>query len=173
MSYQNLMDVFFENISDIPDNDRILFRKAFGKRLNEVDSKTLLRFYSILPNSIRAGEEERFLFSVSVHCLWDENGEERIALDEAIWKYKQNSILDGSYTDSFEKRIVTIMDMRWDDSGMLLMKLSQIIKFLKTKGLAIDGKELLSDILRWNDKDRIIQKRWAKTYNHFKEEEQC
>lgn len=173
MNHQKSIDEFFEKIDHLSENERILFRKSFGKRLNDMSAVVLVKFYDILPVEIKESEEEKWVFTACVHCIIDSEDNNGVALDEAIWKYRTISTSEGSFTDSFEKRVIAIMDMKWDEQGMLLVKMAKLIKFLKTKGIAVDGKKLLTDILYWNYEDKRIQKRWAKTYNHYEEDKLC
>ena len=169
---QNIHD-FFMKLEGFSVKEKLLFRRAFGRSLNEADAAALLKFYSILPKEIPAYDEEKWFFAACVHCLPKEYVENPLPLDQAIWEYKQISKREETFTESFEKRVIVILDMRWDDSGMLLNRMSNMIRFLESKNFFIDGRGLLNDLLRWNREDKVIQKRWVKNYVYNEEEETC
>jgi len=71
-------------------------------------------------------------------------------------------------SDSIEKRFVALLNSHSED---LRVHLRQAVSLLKSKGIPIDWRQLLDDVLRWDREDRTVQKSWAKSFWSEKSEE--
>ena len=63
---------------------------------------------------------------------------------------------------TFEKRLRVLLDLPWDDDGYFAAKLCRLLKYCKSKGMIVDGKSLMIDLIGWNDDERFVQKRWVR-----------
>lgn len=62
---------------------------------------------------------------------------------------------------SVEKRFAALLDAEAED---LHGRLRQAVSLLKAKEVAIDWKQLLYDLLRWDAEKRPVQRRWARDF---------
>jgi CRISPR type I-E-associated protein CasB/Cse2 len=83
-------------------------------------------------------------------------------------------LADKSKTsDSFQKRIYTLLDTQWDCDYYMATKLLRLAKLLKQQGEAIDAAALLSDLLYWNSDSRRVQRAWARAIRFTENTEQA
>lgn len=138
---------------------RILMRRSAGKTVSDADSNTLLGFYRNYYG--KESEENKYFFSACVHCLWDIKDHNRMfSLPEAVKE------MDKGSASSFEKRLLRLLEMHWDNDGFILNKMFHLVRFCKSKGIRIDCAKLLADILCWDkDNGAYIRKKWAREYN--------
>jgi CRISPR system Cascade subunit CasB len=60
-----------------------------------------------------------------------------------------------------ERRFVALLNCHQDD---LDHHLRQAVSLLKSKDAPVDWAELLKDIQRWDNDDRLVQRRWARSF---------
>jgi CRISPR system Cascade subunit CasB len=60
-----------------------------------------------------------------------------------------------------ERRFVALLNCHQDD---LDHHLRQAVSLLKSKDAPVDWAELLKDIQRWDNDDRLVQRRWARAF---------
>lgn len=174
MDRKELINRYFDRIEMLPDENQIALRRACGNMLNELDAYTLSVFYKCIPDFVEDIHLNKWLFATCIHCLWRDDGNQsrldRFSVEDALRAYREEN--KGNISDSFEKRIYTLLDTAWDEYGFMSDKYLKIVRMLKQKGYAVDGRRVLEDLLYWNSDRRTVQRRWAKTLNsNFKEEE--
>ena len=157
MSDTSKIPAFFGKLDSLENKHRVRFKRSCGKLLKETDTETLQVFYRILPPETSVWEENLWFTAACIHCLWPAEETGRRPMQECIAGLKDTS-------DSFEKRFTGLLETLWDEDGYLCGKLERMAKFIKQKGYAIDGSELLRSLLWWNHEDKSVQKRWIKTY---------
>ena len=57
------------------------------------------------------------------------------------------------------------------EDGFMLKKLSRLIRFVRSKGYAVDCQWLLEDLFYWNGEKQSVQRKWARAL-YIKPEEQ-
>jgi len=67
-------------------------------------------------------------------------------------------IENTSDKEAVERRFVALLNCHIDD---LADTLRQSISYLKSKEKPVNYQQLLSDLLLWSHRDRIVQRRWA------------
>jgi CRISPR system Cascade subunit CasB len=60
-----------------------------------------------------------------------------------------------------ERRFTVLLSAHVDD---LPFYLRQAISFLKSKEVAVNWNQLLSDLLNWDHPDHFVQKAWARSF---------
>lgn len=150
---------FFGKIDELPEKDRIQFRRGCGLMLRDAGAELLMLFYHVLPHDIEWGED-RWFTAACIHCLWKAEEKNRLPMEKAIARLKSNDEI----SDSFEHRLIALMDTAWSEDGYLNDKLVRMAKMLKQKDYAVDGGALLESLLKWNSEYRSVQKQWAKAY---------
>lgn len=175
MNRKKIIDQYFDRIDTLSDENRIALRRSCGKMINELDAYTLSMFYRYIPDFVVNNSLNKWLLATCIHCLWNNNeksqGEvDRLSVEEALKFYRAEN--NSNISESFEKRIHNLLDTPWDEYGFMADKYLKIVKMLRQKGYAIDGRCILEDLLFWDSDSRIVQRRWAKTLNsNYKEEE--
>lgn len=66
-----------------------------------------------------------------------------------------------SNSDSSERRFVALLNAHADD---LSEHLRQMISLLKSKDIPVDWRQLLRDVINWDDDDRFVQRNWSKAF---------
>ena len=69
--------------------------------------------------------------------------------------------------ESAQKRFVALLDSHVDDLGE---RLRHTIALARSKEVAVNYRQLLDDVLRWNHPDRTVQLAWARQYWRHVEE---
>ena len=62
---------------------------------------------------------------------------------------------------TFLKRVEGLLDVSWEQDGYMAVKLFRLVKFVKSKKIAVDCSSLYHDLKKWNNHDRSIQRKWA------------
>lgn len=156
---------YFERIDKLNKKQRIKLKRSCGSMLNEADAETLSIFYRALPYQVKY-DEDKYFAAACIHCLWDADEANRKPMENAISLLANK---DAEASDSFEKRLMGLLDTPWDEDGYLNGKLERMAKMLKQKGYAVDGAELLDSLIAWDSADKRIQKKWIKVYCNTQE----
>ena len=69
---------------------------------------------------------------------------------------------DPDISESTAHRLESLLDLKWDIDGYMLTKLARLARLIKSKGLAVDCADLLSDLIVWNSDSQSVQRKWAK-----------
>lgn len=162
--WQERMNAVWDQLKEVVSNDnglRATLKRNAGLRLCEADWRAKMAFYRICGVGLVSLEkEDRFFLAVCVSCLWkpDEWSRGKPLVEGA------RNFLDQDSRDTFVKRLRVLMDLPWDEDGYIAGKLCRLLKFCKSKGIVVDGKELLQDLLGWNADNRWVQRKWAREF---------
>lgn len=170
MAKKEFYEKYFERVDALSKDKRIAFKRCCGKNVSDIDAGLLVTLFGILPNGVEEWEYNKWLFATCIHCLWDANLGNRIGVSEAIARLKNSD--SNALSESFEKRILALMDTEWDECGFMSDKYLNLVRMLKQKGYVIDGAEVLDDVIKWNSNTRTIQKKWAKKLTGYVEKEE-
>lgn len=152
-------DVFFARIDQLENGERVALRRAAGKPLEQANGKALTVFYRCLPGGIPTHHEDKWFAVACLRCLWDAQTESAGELPLIFRKMMNRADASGSITH----RIETLLDTKWDADGYMLGKLHRLIVMSKQRSTEMpDFTMLLSDLIRWNRDDQIVQKSWAR-----------
>ena len=69
---------------------------------------------------------------------------------------------DKEMSESTGHRLEMLLDLQWDEDGFMLKKLSRLIRFVRSKGYAVDCQHLLEDLFYWNGEKQSVQRKWAR-----------
>lgn len=154
--------LFIEKIDKLSTGERVALKRSGGKLLNEASAEALGAFYKALPYGVSQNMEDRWFFAATLRCMWKPDEHMEMSLEKATADYASK----GEFSDSYEKRIMSLLDMSWDEDGFMASKIWRTVKMLKQKGYVIDVVPLIKDLYLWNSESRFVQKRWARTYWH-------
>lgn len=81
----------------------------------------------------------------------------------ATWK----RAIAGTDSKSIERRFHILLDADydpWTGDGDLPYRLRQMVRYAASKGVGVDWPELLTDLKFWNQPEKRVQKRWARSF---------
>ncbi len=70
-------------------------------------------------------------------------------------------LVKATTSEGADRRFRTLLDLSLED---LNSPLTALIRQMKSRGIAIDYPQLLSDLRQWEHPDRYIQDQWARTF---------
>lgn len=149
---------FFQRIDELPNGERVSLKREAGTMLHQADGHAMRVFYQCLPYSVPQWQEERAFAAACLHCLWDRDENRRQPMEQIFYQLGR----DQDVSESVGHRLAVLLDLPWDEDGFLLTKLSRLVRLAKSKGYAVDCRQLLEDLLFWNGEQQIIQRKWAR-----------
>lgn len=75
--------------------------------------------------------------------------------------------LAGNGSESIKRRFHILLDAEfdpWTGDGDLPYRLRQMVRYAASKGVGVEWPLLLTDLKFWNDPQKRVQKRWARTF---------
>jgi|GEM_PF-607821 len=172
-----------ENLDHLPAPKKIALKRCCGKLLKDASAEATMAFYQVycLPEKFDWAKGRLFAV-VCMSCLWNteeekENEEKKegiVPLEMALYKKrKQLERNDSVGWSGMERRLLRLLDQKWDGDGLLCTDLWRMIKQMKSEGYIIDMASLGLDLCSWNAESRKVQQKWLKVcYQEKKEEEQ-
>jgi CRISPR system Cascade subunit CasB len=73
-------------------------------------------------------------------------------------------------SDSIKRRMSTVLDAEYDPrtgDGDLSYRLRQMVRYAVAKSVGVDWPQLMCDLSCWNHPDKVVQKRWARSFFAF------
>ncbi len=159
-NWKKQLDDFWNNFQESVQKDngiRAVLKRNAGTRLYEADSRAIAAFYRIYHGKVA---EDRYFFAICSACLWKpEEWKNAVPLVEGAKKY-----MSPEQRETFSKRMQVLLDLPWDEDGYFTGKLLRLLKFCQSKGIVVDGKRLLDDLIHWDQDNRWVQRKWAKEF---------
>jgi len=141
-------------------------RRNAGEPLK--DARGIAWIYSVL-NDFERGYGDETLFLVATLLALDrpylKNGRPFTGSLGRTMGVLKNA--PGANAESLERRFAILLDADYNaqtGEGELPFRLRQTVKLVVSKEGSIDWARLLNDLRRWNDADKVVQKRWAKDF---------
>jgi len=160
---------FINNLEQAIETNRAAiaaFKRAIGCSIAE-DTNAMKYFYQMLPYPVigKRIQEEIYFLIATLFAYTKRKG--NISLPDALKKIKSSQ----KDTSSIERRFSILLDSNFEKDpfgsirpGELGNRLKGVISILKSNNEYIDWVSLLTDLLRWDHPDRIIQKKWARIF---------
>jgi CRISPR system Cascade subunit CasB len=151
--YKQRVQVFISRLENLDPGDRARLKRCAGKSLAEANDALGL-FYSLLPHGVSPFQEETFFLVATLYPLAEggSSGDLGLALRKA--QNMQNA-------KGLDRRVEVLLDA---DEEQLPFRLRQAIHFLQSCRTRVDWCQLLDDLLQWNQPQKYIQQRWARSY---------
>lgn len=149
---------YFDALDALPPGDRTALKREAGNMLEKADGRAIRVFYKCMPYSVPQWQEGRWFAAGCLHCLWSTDTTERISIRQTLYRLGT----DPDVSESTAHRLESLLDLKWDIDGYMLTKLSRLARLIKSKGLAVDCADLLSDLIVWNSDSQSVQRKWAK-----------
>ena len=148
---------FLEKLRNLDSGQKASLKRSAGKKLDDANTKSITGFYKLIQNiKISPNSENDYFILASNYCLKKDRIESTDTnLGKALKKAKE--------TDSLDMRFNALLDTDKNSSGFA-RKLSNMIKYLDSKGINLDWEKLLENILNFNHKLSIVKKEWAREY---------
>lgn len=152
---------FLLHLKALGSGDRAALKRAAGMMLAEADGRAISAFYRCLPYGIPQWQEDRWFAVACLRCLWDTEAEGGEAFEAIIGRMIRGEEL----SDSTLHRAEVLLDTAWDDDGYMLTKLTRLVKLIRQKSdrAFLDFPALLEDLLRWNQENQSVQRKWARS----------
>jgi CRISPR system Cascade subunit CasB len=148
------VEKFLQNLSALDAGGKARLKRDAGKPLAEAQSLGL--FYRLLPYGLSATQEEIFFLLATLYPLADE--EDNGNFGDSLRSARD---LDPKKNKGLDRRVEVLLD---SNMAQLSFRLRQAVRLLKSKQVAVNWRQLLDDLLRWNYVNRAVQKRWARAY---------
>ncbi len=147
--------IFIAGLSVLDTGPLALFKRNAGEDL--AGSRGILpTFYSLLPRSVRrTTDAETYFLVATLYARHDRPG------GTGNFAQCMKEIIDRRNVHSVSRRLAVILDSHRDE---LPFRLRQAVGLVKSYERPIDWARLLSDLLRWDDPYRRVQKEWARTF---------
>lgn len=158
---------FLDNVRSYSSNDNgycACLRRSAGVLMRNADGKAIVCFYKACFPGISHDNYliDRYFFAACVQCMWNVEDLERAVPIECCARG-----LDENSRNVVGKRLESLLDLDWDNDGYLAVKLLRLIKFCKSKGIVVNCKSLLFDLVFWNSESRVVQKKWIREFYNF------
>lgn len=145
---------FIGRLAALDPGERARLKRHAGKPLAE-SADVLGLFYGLLrglPVSTHA--EETFFLLATLYPLADGGGSGDLGL-------ALRRATDANSEEGIRRRLERLLD---SDSAQLPFRLRQAVRMLQSKRVRVDWATLLDDLLRWNHQNRVVQRKWARSY---------
>lgn len=151
---------FFLQLNSLGTGERAALRRETGTMLRQADGPAITAFYSCLPVTVQAWEEDRWFAVACLRCLWDSGEEGGRPVEQVL----ADLVRSGELSDSTKHRVELLLDTEWDTDGYMLTKLARLMKLVRQKSdrAQLDFAALLDDLLGWNSDKQYVQRKWAK-----------
>lgn len=165
MNRNEKIEKFIDKLENLSSGDRAVLKRNAGNPLTETRGGAMAVFYRVLPYGINPSEEELWFIVATSRFL---NRYKLEATEEKSTKdfgWTLSEVNKAYKSDSFDMRVRGLLDCRWNEGdGALAHRLRQMVKLADGKGIPIDWKCLLNDLLYWEHPEKWIQKKWARSY---------
>ena len=151
---------FLKRLKMLGNGDRAALKRAAGIMLSDADGKAVAAFYRCLPYGTPQRKEDRWFAVACLRCLWDADMEGGEPFEQIIGRL----IREEKLSDSTLHRAEVLLDTAWDEDGYMLTKLTRMVKLIRQKSdrTAVDFSAMLDDLIRWNNENQHVQRKWAR-----------
>lgn len=147
MEREVLIKNFISNYYSLTPSEKVALRRSFNKSFSEIDSKTLIPFYKMLPSSVT---HDKFIwFFCATLC----------AYQDSVTGSKFTKALKECYSDKLLDSFNIILKTSLSEENLTLYKLGKLIKRIDKN---IDIISLVDDLLTFRYSETILKRKWAK-----------
>jgi len=143
---------FLEKLALLDTGSKAKLKRDAGKTIGESHSIGL--FYRLLPYGLNAAQEESYFLVATLYPMVENGAVGNLGASLRRARDPKNN-------KGLDRRIEILLD---SDKTQLPFRLRQVIKFLKSKRVSVNCQQLLNDLQKWNQPNRIVQKQWARDY---------
>jgi CRISPR system Cascade subunit CasB len=146
--------LFIRRLEALDAGEKAKLRRSAGKDLSEAGDVTGL-FYRLLPPGTQVYQEETYFLLATLYPLADAGKIENLGAS------LQRARKMGVNSKGLDRRVEILLDT---EITQLPFRLRQTVRFLKSNRVSINWVNLLDDLLHWTHPDRLVQRRWARSY---------
>lgn len=144
---KELINKFISNYYSLTTSEKIALRRSFNKSFSEIDSKTLIPFYKMLPYDVT---HDKFIWFFCATLY---------AHQDSATGTKFTKALKDCNSDKLLEYFNVILKTSLSEENLTLYKLGRLIKRMDKK---IDIISLLDDLLNFRYSETILKRKWAK-----------
>jgi CRISPR system Cascade subunit CasB len=134
--------------------DKARLKRHAGMSLEE-SSDVYGTFFRILPHDIRDRKrQEAYFLIATLFPLADDAGLRNLGMTMRRMRADSNQA-------GLDRRIAALLDA---DREQLPFRLRQLVRLAHANRVGINWSQLLHDVIRWDYRDRRVQKSWAMSY---------
>ena len=144
---------FFARLEALDAGGRARLKRNAGKSLAEA-TDALGLFYRLLPPGVPPAQDETYFLVATLYPLvaGGASGDLGVSLHQARQPANHKGL---------DRRVEILLDA---DETQLPFRLRQAIHFLQSSRVRVDWPRVLEDLLYWNQAERRVQRRWARSY---------
>jgi len=159
---EKAINSFLENLKKMDTGTRATLKRSTGRRIQDAKPKSLVAYYKLIQpidfpekKHIEQNEDEYFIIS----CLFSLKKDRK----EAEGKNVGQALKEAKVTESLDKRFNALVEAA-KGSSEFARKLSNMIKYLDSKEVKMDWKQLTIDVLMFNSRTQNVKRKWARNY---------
>lgn len=144
---------FIENLMGLDRGERARLKRNAGQPLGEARNVMGL-FYRMLPYGLPERDHERYFLVATLFPLAPPNNDRNLG-------HTLKRIRTPSNATGLDRRMATILDA---DASQLPFRLRQLVRLVDANRGGVNWRQLLSDLLYWDHRERRVQRAWAMDY---------
>ncbi len=130
-----------EGICKLPARERTALKRCCGKLLKDADAGATMAFYQVYSLPANLDWTKDRLFTVAcMRCMWDVLGEEEktVPIEKVLYKKRRElEEKDSGGWSGMERRLLRLLDRKWDRDGILCTDLWRMVKQMKMKVISL------------------------------------
>lgn len=152
-------------IKNLTAGQQAALKREAGKCLHNASTSALQAFYIALPklDESEIKKQQQIFVVMCLMCLWRQEDRDRTKakpFPECLKVLRKNN-------KSMDTRVRGLLDTPWDyDDDYFILKLYRLTKQIRnsSKELYPDFEQLLDDLIKWNNRNRSVQRKWMEQY---------
>ncbi|MCD1294792.1 type I-E CRISPR-associated protein Cse2/CasB [Methanocella sp. CWC-04] len=155
---------FLQRLSSVDRGDLAVLKRNAGNTIAE-SRGAMKAFYNILPYGIADSPNEEVFFIVATlygHNKYHFDGDFGLTMKR---------LKERAGSESIDSRMAALLDSEFDivdgfkpGGGELAYRIRQCVKLAGSHEIGVDWLRLLQDLKFWNNPEKKVQKRWARSY---------
>jgi CRISPR system Cascade subunit CasB len=142
---------------------------ALRRGLGRPPGETMEMYPYVAPytKELTRKQEDAYYFVAALFGLYpgenwtSSDGRLRTNLGASLQQLANPNESSRESSKSVERRFAALLNAHSDD---LSEHLRQNISLLKSKDIPVDWRQLLRDVINWDDDDRLVQRDWSKAF---------
>ncbi len=144
--------------SSLPNGVRIRIRRAMGSP-EELTARDRIYANSTIPEQANR-HERQIMFFIFGLAEANRDKDDLVNIKDAAAKVCKKEESEGRET--MLRRMGRLIDMSTLEWELFLQKLTSTIRILESKEFSVSEKDLMLDLLNWEDPCRRVQSRWER-----------
>jgi CRISPR system Cascade subunit CasB len=147
------VDEFIDALAELDAGDRARLKRNAGKPIAE-SRGAMAVFFREIPYAVPRQQQELYFLIATLFPLTGSTAAGDLGASLRAVRTDANGA-------GLDRRVETLLDA---DSDQLRFRLRRAVSVIAAARGSINWRLLLRDVLRWNNSDRGVQRRWAQSY---------